>query len=88
MRDNEDFGCELGAEYARGDPPYPERLHVNALVFDFMWRYTQAVREWAQWARGQIERWDGVGDQPARRQAHLATYRRVFDEINVRRGAT
>jgi hypothetical protein len=78
-------GAAIGREYvATGGGPFPQRLHVNALIFELLWRYTEALREWAQWAAAEVAQWDGVGDQPGRRAALLARYREITTHVDQR----
>ena len=48
---------ELGDEYARGDGPFSERIHVNALILTLMIEQARAAARWADWARDEVERW-------------------------------
>jgi DNA-binding PadR family transcriptional regulator len=50
--------CALGDEYARGDGRFPERIHVNALILTLMVEQARAASRWADWARGEVERWE------------------------------
>jgi PadR family transcriptional regulator, regulatory protein AphA len=78
-------GAAIGREYVTsGGGPFPERLHANALIFELLWRYTEALREWAEWAAAEVARWDGVGDQPDRRAALLERYREITAQIDQR----
>jgi DNA-binding PadR family transcriptional regulator len=51
---------EQGAEYLVGTAPFPERLHILALVGRFTLDHTALVAEWARWARAEVERWPDV----------------------------
>ena len=77
-------GAERGEEYRHDGGPFPERLHVNVLIFEFLWRYTEALREWADWALEEVDTWDGIGTQLDRRQLHLSRYGEVADIIRAR----
>jgi PadR family transcriptional regulator, regulatory protein AphA len=46
-------------EYLRGDDPFPDRVHVNVLVYRLLWHYGQAELAWAQWAEAEVENWSG-----------------------------
>ena len=71
------FGAAIGHEYVDNDGgPFPERLHVNALINEFLIRHASMVRDWAKWAREQVMDWDGVGPQPHRHDQDLQTYTR------------
>ena len=47
----------LAADLAETGGPFPDRLHVNELVFKFMWEQTETVIGWATWAEEQVARW-------------------------------
>jgi PadR family transcriptional regulator, regulatory protein AphA len=49
--------CDLGEEYARGDGPFPERIHVNALLLTLMVEQARAAAGWARWAAEQVHEW-------------------------------
>jgi len=51
---------EQGAEYLVGTAPFPERLHILALVGRFTLDHTALVAGWAQWARAEVEGWPDV----------------------------
>lgn len=50
----------VGDEYARGEGPFPERIHVNTLVATLGIEQGRATARWARWARGEVEKWDGT----------------------------
>jgi PadR family transcriptional regulator AphA len=73
------FGAQLAAEYVDSDGgPYPQRLHINALINEYIWRHSEMTREWVEWATAQVRDWRGTGPQPHRKDTDLATYRRVL----------
>jgi PadR family transcriptional regulator, regulatory protein AphA len=37
--------------------PFPDRLHLNALVFRYMWDQADTIVRWATWAEQQVGRW-------------------------------
>ena len=47
----------VGDEYARGDGPFPERIHVNALLVTLMVEQARMASRWAAWAKAEVERW-------------------------------
>lgn len=55
----------LAADLAQTGGPFPDRLHVNELVFRFMWEQTETVLRWAGWAEDQVARWPDDIAQPA-----------------------
>jgi hypothetical protein len=55
----------LANDLARTGGPFPDRLHVNELVFKFMWEQTETVIRWATWAEHQVARWpEDIGHPP------------------------
>jgi DNA-binding PadR family transcriptional regulator len=48
---------ELAADLAQTGGPFPDRLHVNELVFKFMWEQTETVIRWATWAQREVAGW-------------------------------
>lgn len=49
--------AELAADLAETGGPFPDRLHVNALVFKFMWEHTEALTRWIAWAEKEVAAW-------------------------------
>jgi PadR family transcriptional regulator, regulatory protein AphA len=47
----------LARDLAHTGGPFPERLHVNELVFKFMWEQTETVIRWATWAEREVAGW-------------------------------
>jgi PadR family transcriptional regulator AphA len=47
----------LAADLAATGGPFPDRLHVNELVFKFMWEQTETVIRWAMWAEEHVAQW-------------------------------
>lgn len=56
-RRTRDEHVALAADLARTGGPFPDRLHVNELVFKFMWEQTETVIRWAAWAEAQVGAW-------------------------------
>ncbi|HEY4410780.1 MAG TPA: PadR family transcriptional regulator [Acidimicrobiia bacterium] len=64
-----DQAVSQAAEYLRGlhlppgtqTAPFPERLHILAVLGRFTLDHTTLVAEWAAWARAEVERWPEVG---------------------------
>lgn len=57
--------AELAAELALTGGPFPDRLHVNALVFNFMWEQTETLIRWATWAEQEVASWPADISRPA-----------------------
>lgn len=60
--------AELAADLAETGGPFPERLHVNALVFKFMWEQTEILLRWVTWAEKEVARWPDDISQPSGRR--------------------
>jgi PadR family transcriptional regulator AphA len=72
------YGVSIGQEFqTTGGGPYPQRLHVNALIAELLWRHSEAIKSWAAWATEQVLTWQGSGPQPHRTQTDLDVYRRL-----------
>ena len=48
------------SEYDEDGGPFPERLHVIALMGKLLYSHREALRAWADWAEREIATWDGV----------------------------
>ncbi|MEJ2856142.1 MULTISPECIES: PadR family transcriptional regulator [unclassified Saccharothrix] len=57
--------AELAADLLATGGPFPDRLHVNALVFAFMWEQANAVLRWARWAEDVVAAWPDTAPRPA-----------------------
>jgi DNA-binding PadR family transcriptional regulator len=47
----------LAEDLSQTGGPFPERLHLNALVFKFMWDQTETLINWATWAEQIVGKW-------------------------------
>lgn len=56
--------AELAADLAQTGGPFPERLHVNALVFKFMWEQTEMLLRWVTWAEQEVADWPDDASRP------------------------
>ena len=61
-------------ENARGDVPFPDRLHLNNLGLRFQVDHERTIGEWARWALEQTAQWTSATDPGP------WDYRRVFPE--------
>ena len=48
----------LGGDYARGEGPFPERIHVNALIASLGIAQGRALADWARWAKAEVSEWE------------------------------
>ena len=46
------------------DPPFANRMHINALVSRFFIELSAAIDRWAEWAQTEVERWPTVTEPP------------------------
>ena len=51
------FCLAVAHEYARGQDPFPERRHLNALIFRWIWDQAEMKSRWAAWAMDYIAQW-------------------------------
>ena len=58
----------LAGDLAETGGPFPDRLHVNELVFKFMWEQTETVIRWATWAEEHVARGRRTSPAPPRRR--------------------
>lgn len=71
----------LGDEYARGAGPFPERIHVNALILTLMIEQARAAARWAEWAASEVDGWTDT-ETPDVEWA-VRAMRRVIDGASV-----
>jgi PadR family transcriptional regulator, regulatory protein AphA len=64
----------VASEYDRGTDEFPERVHVNALIFRWIWEHAEMNARWADWAIEQVEKWPDTGE-PADVEAALEVFR-------------
>jgi DNA-binding PadR family transcriptional regulator len=58
--------ADLAADLAETGGPFPDRLHVNALVFKFMWDQAEMLLHWVTWAEQEVADWPDDASQPRR----------------------
>ncbi len=56
----------LASDLAHTGGPFPDRLHVNTLVFKFMWEQTDTIIRWASWAEQEVSGWPEDITAPSR----------------------
>jgi DNA-binding PadR family transcriptional regulator len=64
LRQRYEEGMALVEAWLGGDAPFPERLHLSALVGAFTRDLLQLMIRWSEFAREEIEQWpttDGLG---------------------------
>ena len=73
------LGRSIATEYVDDGGPLPERLHINAVMWRYLWEMHHATARWAEWARAEIEAWPDTGDHPASRLRGVAALRAGLD---------
>jgi DNA-binding PadR family transcriptional regulator len=76
------FWTAVADEYVHGSPPFPERVHVNALLFRLFSEQAETHARWAQWAINQVDSWPDVAT-PADADAALDTFREALRSSNT-----
>jgi PadR family transcriptional regulator AphA len=65
----------LAGDLAETGGPFPNRLHLNALVFRFMWDQTETIINWATWAEQQVADWPENLTRPPRQKTETILQR-------------
>lgn len=78
---------ELAVEYDRGTPPFPERAHMNALIFRWISEHALLNARWAEWAIERVETWPDLAG-PADAEESLAVFREILEAPTPGRGAS
>lgn len=69
---------EVAAEYDRGTHPFPDRAHVNSLIFRWISEHARLNVRWAEWAIERVETWPEVA-VPADLDTSLAVFREIVE---------
>jgi PadR family transcriptional regulator AphA len=67
-KEGEALRHQLGAQaddYVATGGPFPERLHLIALIGRFLGDYAELLESWATWAEGQVSDWPTTGPATA-----------------------
>ncbi len=80
--------CDLGDQYARGEGPFPERIHVNALLITLMVEQARTTLRWATWATEAVDRWDDTATPNVEWATTASTPRRRRGRAVQRRDLT
>lgn len=75
----------VAADYDRGTHAFPERVHVNSLIFRWVWEHAEKNARWAEWAIEQVEQWPDTGE-PADVERALEVFRSVLQPVAGRVG--
>lgn len=74
-----ELGRRLAAEHLTADGPLSERLHINAVMWRFLWDQHNATARWADWARAEIETWPDTAASPVLRERGQRTLREAIE---------
>lgn len=77
----QDMVRNLVDEYAAGEMPFPERLHVNTLILRFYYEQAQSTKRWAHDVIEQVEHWPTTA-KPHDAEALIAQLRELVDRDN------
>jgi len=72
-----EFWRAVAEDYGRGRESFPERVHLNALFFSWVWQQATLNAQWAERAIEQVERWPDTAE-PADVEAALDVFRAVL----------
>ncbi|HEX9350397.1 MAG TPA: PadR family transcriptional regulator [Gaiellaceae bacterium] len=72
-----EFWKAIAAEYVSGTHAFPERVHVNALIFRLVGEQAKTNARWAEWAIEEVESWPDVA-APTDAEGALETFRTVL----------
>ena len=50
-------GRVVAEEYLSRRAPFPERMHLSAVTFDFLWHVADLLRDWAWRSEAKVRRW-------------------------------
>src|SRR4029453_11972711 len=67
----------VASEYDSGTDEFPERVHVNALIFRWIWEHANLNARWAAWAIEQVEQWPDTSG-PTDVETALEVFRSVL----------
>ena len=76
------LGRRVADQYI-GDEGLPARLHINAVMWRFLWEQHQAIARWAAWADEEIRHWHGTEDTPALRRRGRRVLRQSLAELDT-----
>ena len=67
-------GVALARPYLAGTGLFPERSHVNVLVWRFLYDLHGTIEEWARWALEHISSWQDTAPDDTKRAAAVAAW--------------
>ena len=69
---------DVASDYDRGTHAFADRVHVNSLIFRWIWEHADVNARWAQWAIEQVDEWPDT-TEPADVERALAVFRSALD---------
>ena len=67
----------IASDYDRGAESFPERVHVNSLIFRWVWEHAETKARWARWAIEYVDTWRDV-KEPTDPEGALGIFRSVL----------
>ena len=71
------IGTTVADEYLAGEHPQQEEVHLRSLTFDYLYRWAQLNREWADRTEAELRRWRDTEPSPAKHRRALDRIRRL-----------
>lgn len=68
------IGAALAAEYLDHSGPFPDRIHLNALAWEYLRRHHQTIADWAAWAATIVTGWTDTTPGPDKAAAALQIF--------------
>jgi len=72
-------GTEVALEYLEDRAPFPHRIHISGLVFDFLWGYADHLHDWVNRSIQEVESWPDVIPEGKRDRA-IEIFRKALEE--------
>ena len=70
-------GEVVATEFLEGGHPFPDRMHLSGIVFDFLWSWADLLRDWAERSRAEVSGWDGVRADPSKAKRAARVFSRA-----------
>jgi PadR family transcriptional regulator AphA len=68
-------GRFVATEFLHERHPFPKRMHLSGLVFDFLWSWAELLRQWSARSRAEIATWKTTAADPRKAKRAGATFR-------------
>jgi DNA-binding PadR family transcriptional regulator len=70
-------GTVVARQYLNNEAPFPQRVHMSGIVFDFLWDFAELLRDWADRASEEIGTWDDT-DPTGKEERAREIFRRAL----------